>query len=47
MSYNNFDFEPIFGKKKEATNEKQNAGHESTFMKQTLYFLMTLVLNVM
>ena len=47
MSYNNFDFEPIFGKKKEATNEKQNVGHESTFMKQTLYFLLTLVLNVM
>lgn len=46
LSYNNFDFAPIYGKKKESTNEKQNVGHESTFMKQTLYFLITLVLNV-
>ena len=48
ISYNNFDFEPIFGKKKNgSSDEKENVGHESTFMKQTLYFLITLVLNVM
>ena len=47
ISYNNFDFEPIFGKKKNgSSDEKESVGHESTFMKQTLYFLITLVLNV-
>ena len=43
LSYNNFNFEPIFNNGKSKTEEK--VMHESTLTKQMLYFLMFTILN--
>ena len=47
LSYNNFDFGPIFSMKQ--SSKKKNSmeqKHESTFIKQTLYFLLFCFLNL-
>ena len=40
LSYNNFNFDPIF------SEQEENIGHESTFVRQTFYFLINLALNI-
>ena len=42
LSYNQFDFEPIFTKKK----AHQRVRHESTMVKQGIYFLIMTTLNM-
>ena len=40
LSYNNFNFGPIF------SEQEENIRHESTFIRQTFYFLINLALNI-
>ena len=40
LSYNHFNFAPIFSK------EQENVGHESTFVRQTFYFLINMASNI-
>ena len=40
LSYNHFNFDPIFSK------QKENVGHQSTFVRQTFYFLINLASNI-
>ena len=44
MSYNNFDFEPIFNNGEKSKIERK-VRHESTLIKQMIYFLMFTILN--
>ena len=46
LSYNQFDFEPIFSKKDGTSKERRKVLHEPTFVKQTLYFLIMVILNL-
>ena len=44
LSYNNFNFETIFSDK-DTKQPQKNVDHESTFVKQLIYFLMVTSLN--
>ena len=44
-SYNHFDFEPIFTRKKEKFKAQRKVRHEPTVVKQTSYFLIMTSLN--
>jgi len=46
LSYNNFDFEPIFSKKEEKSKARKKIRHEPTVVKQTIYFLIMTSLNL-
>ena len=46
LSYNNFDFEPIFTKKNEKSQARKKVRHEPTVVKQTIYFLIMTSLNL-
>ena len=46
LSYNNFDFGPIFSKKESSRKNSTEQKHESTFIKQTLYFALFCFLNL-
>ena len=43
LSYNQFDFEPIF---KKNTKDYQRVRHEPTMVKQAIYFLIMTTLNI-
>lgn len=45
LSYNNFNFEPIFQTGMESSKNERKIRHESTLTKQTVYFLMFTALN--
>ena len=44
LSYNQFDFGPIFGEKD--TEERKKEKHLPTFGKQMIYFILFSVLNL-
>ena len=46
LSYNNFDFEPIFTKKDKKSKAQKKVRHEPTVVKQTIYFLIMTSLNL-
>ena len=46
LSYNNFDFEPIFTRKKDKSKAQKKVRHEPTVVKQTIYFLIMTLLNL-
>ena len=46
LSYNNFDFGPIFSKQKSNGMDSDGQRHEPTFFKQTFYWLLFTVLNL-
>jgi len=54
LSYNNFDFEPIFSKKEKEdldlgltkSRNRKKVRHEPTVVKQTIYFLIMTSLNL-
>ena len=43
LSYNQFDFEPIFTKNKK---DQKRVRHEPTMVKQSIYFLIMVILNI-
>ena len=46
LSYNNFDFEPIFARKDKKSKARKKVKHEPTVVKQTIYFLIMTSLNL-
>ena len=46
LSYNQFDFGPIFKHGEKAREEKKREKHQSSFMKQMIYFILFMVLNL-
>ena len=46
LSYNHFDFEPIFTKKDDKSKAQKKVRHEPTVVKQTIYFLIMTSLNL-
>ena len=46
LSYNNFDFEPIFARKDKKFKARKKDKHEPTAVKQTIYFLIMTSLNL-
>ena len=46
LSYNNFDFGQIFSMKESSRKNSPEQKHESTFIKQTLYFALFCFLNL-
>ena len=46
LSYNNFDFEPIFTRKREKSKAQRKVRHEPTVVKQTIYFMIMTFLNL-
>ena len=46
LSYNQFDFGPIFKHGGKAKEEKRGEKHQSTFAKQLIYFILFFVLNL-
>ena len=46
MSFNEFDFGPIFKHGDKAKEEKKREKHQPSFVKQTIYFILFTVLNL-
>ena len=46
LSYNKFDFGPIFKHGEKAMKEKRGEKHQPSFVKQTIYFLLFTILNL-
>ena len=46
LSYNNFDFGPIFKHGEKAKKEKRGEKHQPSFVKQTIYFMLFTILNL-
>ena len=47
LSYNHFDFGPIFSGEDEVRKEKkEEEKHQSTFFRQMVYFLLFTILNL-
>ena len=46
LSYNQFDFGPIFKHKEKAKFEKREEKHQPSFAKQMIYFILFSVLNL-
>ena len=46
LSYNHFDFGPIFKHGEKAKEEKRGEKHQPSFVKQTIYFMLFTILNL-
>ena len=46
LSYNQFDFGPIFKHEEKANKERRGEKHQPSFVKQLLYFILFIVLNL-
>ena len=46
LSYNQFDFGPIFKHGDKAMEERKGEKHQPSFMKQLFYFILFIVLNL-
>ena len=46
LSYNQFDFGPIFKNGVKAKEEKRGEKHQPSFVKQTIYFMLFTILNL-
>ena len=46
LSYNQFDFGPIFKHGDKAKEEKRGEKHQPSFAKQMIYFILFIVLNL-
>ena len=46
LSYNQFNFGPIFKHGDKAMKEKREEKHQPSFVKQTIYFLLFTILNL-
>ena len=46
LSYNQFDFGPIFKHGEKAMKEKRGEKHQPSFVKQMIYFLLFTILNL-
>ena len=46
LSYNQFDFGPIFKHGKKAMKEKREEKHQPSFVKQMIYFILFTMLNL-
>ena len=46
LSYNQFDFGPIFKHGEKAMKEKRGEKHQPSFVKQTIYFMLFTMLNL-
>ena len=46
LSYNQFDFGPIFKHGDKAKREKRGEKHQPSFAKQMIYFILFIVLNL-
>ena len=46
LSYNQFDFGPIFKHGEKAMKEKRGEKHQPSFVKQTIYFMLFTILNM-
>ena len=46
LSYNQFDFGPIFKHGEKAKAEKRGEKHQPSFVKQTIYFMLFTILNL-
>ena len=46
LSYNQFDFGPIFKHGDKAKEERRGEKHQPSFVKQLLYFILFIVLNL-
>ena len=46
LSYNQFDFGPIFKHGEKAKEEKRGEKHQPSFVKQLMYFILFIVLNL-
>ena len=46
LSYNQFDFGPIFKNGEKAKEEKREEKHQPSFVKQTIYFMLFTMLNL-
>ena len=46
LSYNQFDFGPIFKHGEKAKEERRGEKHQPSFVKQLMYFILFIVLNL-
>ena len=46
LSYNQFDFGPIFNHGDKAKEERRGEKHQPSFVKQLFYFILFIVLNL-
>ena len=46
LSYNQFNFGPIFKHGEKPNEEKREEKHQPSFVKQTIYFLLFTILNL-
>ena len=46
LSYNQFDFGPIFKHGEKAKEERRGEKHQPSFVKQLMYFILFTVLNL-
>ena len=46
LSYNQFDFGPIFKNGEKAKEEKRGEKHQPSFVKQMIYFMLFIMLNL-
>ena len=46
LSYNQFDFGPIFKQGEKAKAEKRGEKHQPSFVKQMIYFMLFILLNL-
>ena len=46
LSYNQFDFGPIFKREEKAKEERRGEKHQPSFVKQLMYFILFIVLNL-